>query len=513
MGGSPRSPTRPNSIRRRQSLQILDLETRLDQLVSENRLLLDAKNRAERNLEQSMHDGDQQNQAHRDAISTRDQYLQQKDEELVSLKQTLQSLQDEVARLGDANRSINGNEQDDWQQHYEDLMADHTATREQLEEQSTELEELKNKHTSLSGGMEAIVANEVRLALQAKDAELEQIRSELLAAKQQVRQLQLEIMAARREDDGTADRDEDYFDTKCEDLCKQVQQFILRYSKFSDMRICRTMAEVQDEKITDRFDTSILDGTDVDIYLADRIKRRDVFMSVTMSLMWEFIFTRYLFGMDREQRQKLKYLEKTLLEVGPPAAVNKWRATTLAMLSKREAFQAQREQDTEAVVSEILRTLGAFLPPPANLRDQITDSLRKVVSFAVDLSVEMRTQKAEYIMLPPLQPEFNLQGDLETMVYFNAASMNERSGAHPDYKALEEQEAVVRIVLFPLVIKQGDGEGKTNEQEVICPAQVLIADDTPNESGAGRKNARAVSAQGNRSVQSFAPSHMDGTMI
>jgi len=33
-------------------------------------------------------------------------------------------------------------------------------------------------------------------------------------------------------------------------------------------------------------------------------------------MIWEFVFTRYVFGMDREQRQKLKSLEKALGEVG-----------------------------------------------------------------------------------------------------------------------------------------------------------------------------------------------------
>jgi hypothetical protein len=38
----------------------------------------------------------------------------------------------------------------------------------------------------------------------------------------------------------------------------------------------------------------------------------------------------------------------------------------------------------------------------------------------------MRTQRAEYIMLPPLQPEYDTNGDLARKVYFNAALMNER---------------------------------------------------------------------------------------
>jgi hypothetical protein len=53
-------------------------------------------------------------------------------------------------------------------------------------------------------------------------------------------------------------------------------------------------------------------------------------------MIWEDVLTRYLFGMDREQRQKLKQLEKNLGEVGSASAVHRWRALTLTLLSKRE---------------------------------------------------------------------------------------------------------------------------------------------------------------------------------
>ena len=491
------------------------MEAKLDQLVSENRLLVDAKNRAERNLDQAVHDHSQQSHALNEALGTRDLYLQQKDDELEELRRTLQGLQEEVGRLNEANNDLgtSRNVNADFEQRYRDLEDEHSAAREQLEEQSQELEELRHKHTSLSGGMEGIVAAEVALAVQSKNAELKQLRSELETAKEQVRKLQQEIMAARRGDDSLVEHDEDYFDTKCEQLCRHVQQWVMRFSKFSDNKLCRRMEEVADEKITDRFDNAILDGTDVDAYLADRVKRRDVFMSVMMSMVWEYIFTRYLFGMDREQRQKLKYLEKTLSEVGPPSAVNKWRANTLTMLAKREGFQLQRQQDTEAVVHEIYSALSAFLTPPSHLVEQLQESLRKVLSTAVDLSIDMRTQKAQYIMLPPLQPEFNTNGDLETKVYFNAASMNERSGDTVDNKGLEETEAVVRIVLFPLVIKQGSEDGEEDEREVICPAQVLVAKEDGGKDKKDKRSVRVVSAQGNRSQGSIAPSQMEGGYI
>jgi len=241
------------------------------------------------------------------------------------------------------------------------------------------------------------------------------------------------------------------------------------------MRACRLTSEINNDKTIDRLDNAILDGSDVDNYLADRIKRRDVFMSMTMTMVWEFVFTRYLFGMDRAQRQKLKSLEKLLSEVGPQAAVHQWRATTLTLLSKREAFVHQREQDTQAVVNEILKTLFAILPPPSQLEEQIQEQLLRVMKAAVDLSIEMRTQRAEYMMLPPLQPEYDANGDLASKVSFNAALMNERSGDTVSNEELEEQKAVVRIVLFPLVVKKGDDKGDGDEEIVVCPAQVLVA--------------------------------------
>jgi hypothetical protein len=250
---------------------------------------------------------------------------------------------------------------------------------------------------------------------------------------------------------------------------------VLRFSKFSDMRACRLSSEINNDKTIDRLDNAILDGSDVDSYLADRIKRRDVFMSMTMNMVWEFIFTRYLFGMDREQRQKLKSLEKTLSEVGPAAAVHHWRATTLTLLSKREVFLQQREQDTQAVVHAIIETLSEILPPPSHLEAQIEQQLTRVMKEAVDLSIEMRTQRAEYMMLPPLLPEYDANGDLASKVSFNAALMNERSGDTVSNEELEEQKAIVRIVLFPLVVKKGDDKGEGDEEIVVCPAQVLVA--------------------------------------
>ncbi|KAF6238971.1 hypothetical protein HO173_002843 [Letharia columbiana] len=506
-GQSPMSPTRPPSMRKRQSMQLLDLETRLDQIVSENRLLASQKLTVEKALQEQARDHSQERHAYEEGMQEQKIYLTRKDSELSELKQIIEQLHNQAAHLTEVNEGLASSRgvDEEHEQRYNQLRAEHAHTHEQWQQSTKELGDLKEQHTQLSTGMEDIVRHEVTVALEEKNLELRQLQSELENAKQQVRNLQQQLLASRNSDD-FVERDEDYFDSQCQSLCQHVQQWVLRFSKFSDMKACYLASEVRDEKVVDRMENAILDGSDVDDYLSDRVKRRDVFMSVVMTMVWEFIFTRYLFGMDREQRQKLKNLEKTLQEVGPISAVHKWRATTLTLLMKREAFENQRATDTEAVVHEIYDTLATFLPPPSHLVGQIQDSLRKVIDTAADLSIEMRTQRAEYSMLPPLQPEYDTNGDLARKVYFSALTMNERSGATSSNEALQEQHAVVRMVLFPLVVKNEDDD----EQIVVCPAQVLTA-----EGSKGKKTVRVMSAQGGRSEASFAGSdvRMEGGMI
>jgi hypothetical protein len=95
--------------------------------------------------------------------------------------------------------------------------------------------------------------------------------------------------------------------------------------------------------------------------------------------------------------------------------------------------------------------------------------------LAVELSIEMRTQRAEYIMLPPLTPEYDTNGDLIAKVSFNANFMNERSGETTSNEELEARGAIVKMVLFPLILKKGDDFGDGADEIVVCKAQVLVA--------------------------------------
>ncbi len=430
-------------MRRRQSMQVLELESKVEALLAENRMLSDAKSQGEQNLN------------HRASSVIAD-----RDAEIETLKASITSLHNEISRLREVNDGLNS---------ANNLLAlQHSEKYGRLESKHATLARELEEHRDTQGQYSKIV--------QEKDLEIQRLRDQLETSKGLVRELQKQILANKPPDaEFLRIRNEDHFDHRCQQLCSHVQQWVLRFSKFSDMRASRLTSEINDEKIIDRLDNTILDGSDVDDYLRDRVRRRDVFMSMTMNMIWEFVFTRYLFGMDREHRQKLKSLEKLLLEVGPLHAVRQWRAVTLTLLSKRPAFGDQRNQDTEAVVQAILQTLSMILPPPSNLEDQIQSQLRRVMREAVDLSIEMRTQRAEYMMLPPLQPEYDANGDLVQTVAFNAALMNERSGDSVSNEDLEAQGAIVRTVLFPLVVKKGEDTGIGDEEIVVCPAQVLVA--------------------------------------
>lgn len=457
-------------------MHIINLEARLDQLEAENRQLQEDKINEEHSTGAASFQVES-DQAVKEELAARELQLREKDDEIRQLRAMLEALQQEVARLGDVNGSLteaNKNLIDDTNNRYATLQHESAQARQQLEQTTHELEALKQQHSHLSEGMEEIVRQEIASSLADKNLEIQKLHDDLTQATEKIRSLHNQILLSRK-DDYLVVRDEDYFDTACQKLCQHVQQWVLRFSKYSDTRPCRLTSDLADDKIEARLDNAILDGTDVDKLLASRVRRRDIFMSVVMSMIWEYVFTRYLFGMDREQRQKLKALEKILTEVGPPRAVAQWRATTLTLLSRRPAFATQRNLDSEAVAQEIFSVLSALLPPPNNLQDQILSSLRNVMRLAVDLSIEMRTQRAEYIMLPPLQPEWDEHGNLVRKVHFNAALMNERSGEYSSNDELQRSMAVVKIVLFPLVVKKGNDSGEGEDEIVVCPAQVLVS--------------------------------------
>ena len=81
--GSRASPTRPPSVRKRQSMHIADLETRMDQLVAENRALQESQRSVS---------GSSVNRELHDELASQELRLQEKDAEINQIKVLLQPL-------------------------------------------------------------------------------------------------------------------------------------------------------------------------------------------------------------------------------------------------------------------------------------------------------------------------------------------------------------------------------------------------------------------------------------
>ena len=485
-------------------MQFADLEQRFEQLAAEHRSLQNAKSVADKRLEEQARDHSEQRHTYEEAMREHKAYLTEKDSELNKLHEILEGFKHQVAELTAVNEELHSRGVDEeGLGRYQVLHSEHESTR-------RELEDLRAEHTMLVTSRDGNSEREVEAVRREKDEELRQLHSELEDAKSQIRALQQQILASKSTDD-YIEHDEDYFENECKALSKHVQQWVMRFSKFSDNKACRLVGSLGDDSLSDMFDDAILDGSEADDYLQDRIKRRDVFMSVVMARIFEHVFARYLFGLDREHRKKLKDLDQILSDIGPHSAVQRWRSTTLSLLIKRPEYESQREEDTEGVVNSIFRTLAAVLPPKKDLTSQITDSLRRVVTAAVDLHIEMRLQRAEFQMLPPLKPQFDPDtGEIVRKVPFNATMMNERSGDTDSNELLQDEGAVVKMVLFPLVVKNSGEDG--DETSVVCPAQVLTSrpptSSLPSpaipETRTGGKQVRVMSAIGERSEASFA---------
>jgi len=459
-GSSPRAPP---SLYRKQSRQILELENHIAQLSAENQALQQSSRSRSRADD------------HRDQSSL----IQAKDVEISQLRAKLSVLREDTARLNEHNSQLqaaNRNLGDDTNERYATLQAEHTDVHEQLSRTAADLAQLRETHARVSEGIESAIEQQIAAALRSKDAEIAGLKVELKRRETELNALQQELLALQQEREGAGDdylhpRTIDYFDSAHHQLFAHLSSWILRFSKFSDTRSCvptSLLTSPDDDKLLARLDTALLDGSDVDDLLADRVRRRDVFMSIAVGMLWEYIFTRYLFGLERSQRQRLKALERSLSSVGPARAVASWRATTLTLLSRLPSFATQRTLDADAVVAEILGSLSTLLPPPEHLVEQLRESLEKIVNLAVGLSVEMRCQKPEYIMLPPLHPEFDDKGNTVRRVRFNPSLMSDRDGG-------AREDAVVQLVLFPLVVKKGDEAGEGDEEIVVCPAQVVLA--------------------------------------
>ncbi|KAI5294282.1 hypothetical protein KEM52_004328 [Ascosphaera acerosa] len=462
---SPLSPSRPSSLRQRRSIENLEQDKVQQDILA-----------ARRSAEQLAH--------------SREAELHDRDFEIQRLKSQIGYYNAEYEELKKKGDSLKNQ--------VSELNTQLATARSQQEEEQQQRQRLQRAHDELQMSNERLsndldkVKDESQRQLADKEAEIAQLRDQLVASKAKVKELQ-KVISDDMKDGGVAVRPKEYFEKRCQELCQHIRAWTLRFSKHSDKRACRSIAEIHDGGISKRFATICLDDTNVDTFLLDRVRRRDAFMAVVSAMIWENVFNRYLFGMDREQRNRLRTLEKRLSEVGPRRAVQKWRSITLSILVKHAAFERLRKDAVDTTAQDIYHTLSRLLPPPADKQATIIESLKVLIRLAADIAIEMRLQRAEYVMTRPSQSRRNEDaGAVADKVYFDASVMNNASTSQPTAnEQLEQEQAVVQLVLFPMVVKRSNDDGDEDDEVVVSPAQVLVA----SEPVAKDKKPRVISSQ------------------
>jgi hypothetical protein len=464
----PTSPTRPPSIVRVQSLKVMNLEKKVDTLHTENAILV------QRNNSLSV-----ANATHKEAeaalnvkLEDAQKVLEEKKSEIEELNKKLAWYKEEVARLVDNNKGLVKNNKG-LSAAYKMSQANFTM---RLENKTTALEELSKEHEVLKERYAKLEINSqsdsLSKEIEQKNAELALLRAELQKAREEVRSLERKVMA--RQSNRYLDiKEPAHFAASSEALFQEVQKWCEDFSRLSAGRRCITVHRITDDAIRERFESVMLDDRGVRNMLKDESRRATALSAILMRLIWEFVFTRYLFGLEPEERQKLLLLERTLAEAGEPPAVHQWRATTLTLLIQRSSFRGNLMSATETTLNDIMAHLNQILPPPPQHAATVISTLRTLITHAVQLALEMRTQRAEYVMQRAPWPEYDDHGEIANTVSFDAARMHAVDGASD--ADLQQERVTVRCVLFPLIIRHGNEFGEEYENEhVVYPMQVLV---------------------------------------
>lgn len=118
-------------------------------------------------------------------------------------------------------------------------------------------------------------------------------------------------------------KDLHHFSSSCRQLFSSLRIWGDQFSKFSAGRKCVPIAQIADEASRDRVESVMLDDRGVWSMLKDEKRRSEVFVAIAMRVIWEDVFSRFLFGLGQGEVEKLLSLERTLSQCGThePASI------------------------------------------------------------------------------------------------------------------------------------------------------------------------------------------------
>lgn len=538
--GSPRSPTRPHSMRRKQSMQLLDMQAQMAAMVEElaaarqeNAVILQAKEAAERNLDE----------ARREAGKAQ-QYKAQAEE----VRGLLESM----------------------------TLKNTDLTRQTLDLQAM-LEEREN-------GAQATIAAAVASAIASKEEELvrmrqraERLSHDWSGDEREIEELEaiiadqkLEIVSLKQSRPTTVNgpdylaeyaRDDAYFEQSCQKLFRGVWRWIHAFSdrrkhSISDLEDIKNL---EDPRIYQWMKDAFTGNPSS--YLADLDKRRLILMALTMSLFHHYIFNKHFFGLTKDQEEASKVLEIVVDNSDiSDSEFRLWRAQQFCLFSKARNYSTQRNDEVLGVTSSVMRKLSDVLPQPSSSPsdDQRTkiliEELKIIVKKAAELSNDMRRQSTKYswrqseralwsekrtrttelfeagkmthaeicvqfmelhrvdekLSDPNLTPEVHAglererMGHIQSLVHdFHVISESEITPAfrlsweemvrrmEEKNRRIEEKGMSVRLSLFPMVVKEGEEGGK-----VVIWKSVVKPVDLKSGAPSGKRRAGGESSVG-----------------
>ena len=380
--GSPRSPTRPHSMRRKQSMQLLDMQAQMAAMAEElaaarqeKAVILQAKEAAERNLDE----------ARREAGKAQ-QYKAQAEE----VRGLLESM----------------------------TLKNTDLTRQTLDLQA-QLEERDNS-------AQATIAAAVAAAIASKEDELVQLRQraerlshdwsgderEIEELEQIIANQKLEIASLKQSRPTSSNgpdylaeysRDDAYFEQSCQKLFRGVWRWI---HAFSDRRK-HSVSDLEDIKSLEdpRIYQWMKDAFtgNPSSYLADFDKRRLILISLTMSLFHHYIFSKHFFGLTKDQEEASTVLEMVVDDSDiSDSEFRLWRATQFCLFSKSRNYSTQRNDEVLRVTDSVMRKLSDVLPQPSSSSSDgqrtriLIEELKIIVKKAAELSNDMRRQPVKY---------------------------------------------------------------------------------------------------------------------
>lgn len=507
--GSPRSPTRPHSMRRKQSMQLLDMQAQMAAMAEElaaarqeNSVILQAKEAAERNLDEARREAGKAQQYKAQAeevrgllesMTLRNTDLTRQTLDLqVQLDQRDSSVQETIAATVAAAIASKEEELTQLRQRAERLSHDWSGDEREIEE------------------LEEIIATQ-----KSEIASLKQSRPTSSAGPDYLQEYS---------------RDDAYFEQSCQKLFRGVWRWI---HAFSDRRK-HSVADIEDIKTLEdpRIYQWMKDAFtgNLSSYLADLDKRRLILMALTMSLFHHYIFNKHFFGLTKGQEEASKVLEMVVDDSDiSDSEFRLWRAQQFCLFSKSRNYSTQRNQEVLGVTESVMRKLSNVLPQPSSSPSDgqrtriLIEELKIIVKKAAELSNDMRRQSTKYSWRQSERAVWGGKGS-RTMEKFEAGKMthaeicvqfmelhradeklNDPSVGHeahavllserqshiqslvhdfhvisesevgPDFRLswgemvrrmeeknrrIEEKGMGVRLSLFPMVVKEGEDEGK-----------------------------------------------------